>query len=163
MYAQRARGRGFSVSPDAFSSLDSAVLSEMLLSPSSCRIKDQWSHCRGAHEALNGALMCDLEQSPYGTNPCGGQDWPPQMTHGTVVSLERDRSFRIAVGLEHLSCMGLHIWTDTTRTHAQTKLLPFLRRCSENNLKTFGGNGMHLASPSSFMLYVLSNCRRIQK
>ena len=82
-----------------------------------------------------------------------GTDFPPLLTHGHVIALNRDDSWALATPQEHYKSLGFKFPCalgqvfDLIDAPASTR-----KKCA--------GNGMHLMSMACWMAYICANCVR---
>ena len=157
-YVSLAEVQKHKLDPEKIASMDKMELLEMLLPPGGRARFDEWHERRGTVESVGGNMLVHLGQH-FG-HACGGTDWPAQLTRCIITSIPRDTTqWKIATAMEHLGAMGLHVFPSTTTTFPVSKLHTTLQKLGIKfqDIKTIAGNGMHLATQSAFMLYVLSN------
>ena len=157
-YVSLAEVQKHKLDPEKIASMDKMELLEMLLPPGGRARFDEWHERRETVEPLGGNMLVDLGQH-FG-HACGGTDWPAQLTRCIITSIPRDTTqWKIATAMEHLGAMGLHVFPSTTTTFPVSKLHTTLQKLGIKfqDIKTIAGNGMHLATQSALMLYVLSD------
>eukprot|EP00971_Amphidinium_carterae_P288090 5719376-Amphidinium_carterae.1 len=112
--------------------------------------------------SLGGDFIFDCDHHPGSKGSTAGAEVPVNLTHGMVfaVSNFEVESFRLLLAFEQLSAMGVHVYDGMCRDFAQSPLVPALRTLSPIQVKQVLGNGMHLATQSAFMVYVLGHTVR---
>ncbi len=63
---------------------------------------------------------------------------------------------------ELLQAHGFNLFEESS-TNFASNFTPFFSGCSANSVQVLSGNGWHLPSMASWMAYVLSNVRRIDR
>ena len=102
----------------------------------------------------DGCFICDVQQWPDVGCSSYGPQFPCQLTHGTVVSLERRR---IALGLEHLLAQGFHVLPEVSGTF-RSPLTPLFEKMQCESIKRLSGNAINLPAFAAWMVFVLCNC-----
>ena len=100
-------------------------------------------------------LMIDLDHHPSSKGCSTTPQWPVQLSHGTILCLKQDQSWRLATGMEHFFAMGWDIMAEQ-----KTGMVTMLEGLTTSQQKTLSGNSMHLLTQSAFMLFVISSCVR---
>jgi hypothetical protein len=100
----------------------------------------------------------DLEQWPKGGTSVPGQSIPCCLTHGTLYAFAQKR---VVHPLELFQAHGYNTFADPTHPY-HSLVTPLLQTLSSNELDTLVGNGWHLPTMASWILYVLSNTVRVK-
>ena len=138
---------------------DRSFLDEML-PPGALQRLAQYEGNRPAKQGIeSGAFLCDVNQWPEAGCSADGPFFPCQLTHATVVSLNK---MRPAVGLEYLAAQGFHVFPKPGDMHCAVAL-PLLKSLPTEKLVSLSGNSMSLPALSAWMLYALSNIQRVEQ
>ncbi|CAE7249881.1 unnamed protein product [Symbiodinium sp. CCMP2592] len=162
-----AVGRKNNVSTEAVAELvekrDMDQLACLLFPPGGVRRLAEWQDVfleKKAEAPRLRAFLCDVD---HAVGPCGGELWPTQLTHGSIISFQQGDEgggskppWRLATSREHLSALG---W----RMHGGSNLFPVSHMATvlQNleltpaQVKVLAGNSMHLRTQMAFMLYAL--------
>ena len=138
---------------------DRSFLDEML-PPGALQRLAQYEATRPAKQGIeSGAFLCDVQQWPEAGCSTAGPFFPCQLTHATVVSLNK---MRPAVGLEYLAAQGFHVFPKPGDVHSAVAL-PLLKDMPTEKLVALSGNSMSLPALSAWMVYALSNIQRVEQ
>ena len=107
----------------------------------------------------SGAFLCDVNQWPDQGCSTAGPWFPCQLTHATVVSMQK---MRPAVGLEYLAAQGFHVFPKEGDRHVATAL-PVFKELSTEKVVSLSGNSMSLPAMTAWLLYVLSNIQPVER
>ncbi|CAE7239963.1 unnamed protein product [Symbiodinium sp. CCMP2456] len=109
------------------------------------------------------AFLCDVDHAVGGKGPCGGELWPTQLTHGSIISFQRSfhdgdskPAWRLATAKEHLSALGWRMYGGSNLfpvSHMSTVLTNL--QLTPSQVKVLAGNSMHLRTQMAFMLYAM--------
>lgn len=162
-YAQVARRRQNHMELSSMKAMDRTELLSLLISPSQLKTFAEYQELEADLMSPGGAFLADLEQRPS-TASSPGPDFPPQLTHGCVVSFRTNQGGpRLAMGLEHLCAQGFHIFASAGASRRPSHMAQVFGSLSDGQQKRLSGNGIHLAPPlSCWMMFVLSNISRVQ-
>ena len=158
MYRTRATDRG-ALAPEQLSDMTPEEFQAAILPPFAIRHLRGYEAMRADLEADDGTLIVDLEQKQGRAN--AGVDWPTQLTHGLVSMISRDKPFRLAIPMEHLSAMGLHVFPSVCFDRPLSKLVGAVSELTDAGVKTVAGNGMHCETQAAWMSFVLGNTQRL--
>ena len=107
----------------------------------------------------NGAFLCDVNQWPDNGCSTAGPWFPCQLTHATVVSMQK---MRPAVGLEYLAAQGFHVFPKEGDRHVATAL-PLFRQLPTEKVVALSGNSMSLPALTAWLIYVFSNIQPVEQ
>ena len=162
-YSELARGRKFQVTPEdalEFGACGMSRLFEFMLPPGAMLRLQQYQALRAEHPAE--VFIADVDHNANSKGSSAGTVWPVQLTHGTVVVIAANiEDSRVAVGLEHFAAMGFNIFPPQGCALPRSPLYGVLQDLTHRQKKYLAGNGMHLATQAAWMLYILSNCVRV--
>eukprot|EP00435_Cladocopium_sp_Y103_P067844 s676_g30.t1 len=102
------------------------------------------------------AFLCDVDHSP-----AGGELWPTQLTHGSVLSLRQNgdqTTWLLATAKEHLGALGWRMFGDSP-IFPKSKMAKVLDNLdfSPSQVKQLSGNSMHLRTQLAFMMFAIAN------
>ena len=63
--------------------------------------------------------------------------------------------------MEHLGAMGVHLFAKTAKKWPMPKKRAEFEKMSTNDQKFIAGNGFHMQTMGSWMIYIVSNIKRI--
>ncbi len=89
-----------------------------------------------------------------------GSEWPVNLRHGSIFAAKQVKEgvwqWRMGCPFEYLAAMGFHMYPDMSGSWGVSPLRGILEPYSAGQIQSLAGNGMHLVTQASFMLYVLS-------
>jgi hypothetical protein len=160
-YQDLAKSHGHDLSIEKIRTSNPRELLPYLVTPGNVAIFEEHKGRMQSLQSVGGTYIADIHQHP-GAASTPGPDFPSQLRHGMVTSFRQGGEVpRLASGLEHLSAQGFHLFPDTTKDHAFTKMLPIFSRMRDSDLKDVSGNGMHLAPLSAWLVFCLANVAKI--
>jgi hypothetical protein len=157
-YSKLAATRFFKLNPEHVANTPKRDLLQMLLPPGAIARLAEWREASPKLQSENGVLICDVDHSIRAGSQ-GGADWPVQLTHGSIMCLKGDDAdnWNLATGLEHFTAMGFRMHQPELGKFGLSKLRDIIADLPPYKQKALIGNGMHLLTQCSFMLYILAN------
>ena len=130
----------------------------MILAPGVIARMMEYHRYRLAKGFPEKVFIADLEQTLGSRGASCGLDLPVLLTHGQIMNIPADISqWRLACSMEHLLAQGFHTLDNVTSTaNPISKMLRIFESLSIANRKQLSGNGMHLGTQGSWMMYCLS-------
>ena len=126
----------------------------------------EWQDFYSSHSGCPG-YCCDLDHHPESRGSAGGMSFPVQLTHGHILCFSGNQEeWQLATAKEHMCANGFHaVPSATPPEFPLCGLVPVLDSLGlePRQLKELSGNGMNLATQSSWMLYVMANVERIDR
>ena len=155
MYRERADNYGYSLTKEEIEAMSADARADVTLAPyhyNNLQEHREWAATK--FNCVADRIYVDLEQQTgYSTV---GRDIPALAQRSVIasVNLDNDRKeWRVASGEEHLAMQGMHMFAG----YPHSKLASHLRRLDDHEQRRVAGNGMHLATQSSFMIWILAN------
>ena len=105
------------------------------------------------------AFICELDHHP-GCGPRQGPLFPSICAHANMFSVKKQR---IALPSELFLALGLDVFPAVSNNRGASPMLDPLRSLSIRQQKVLAGNSMHIPMMSYWILYVLSNCVRVDE
>lgn len=131
-----------------------------MLPPGASQRLTQYEKMRAEKMSIeDGSFLCDVNQWPETGCSTAGAFFPCQLTHATVVSLNK---MRPAIGLEYLAAQGFRVFSQANAPHRATALEAFKELTTEK-LVQLSGNSMALPAFAAWIVYVLANIQPKQK
>lgn len=101
------------------------------------------------------------------TGPAGGELWPTQLTHASVLSFSTEGenvSWLLATSKEHLSALGWRMYghSDVFPVSKMVKVLDDLQLLP-SQVKQLTGNSMHLRTQLAFMIFAIAHVSQKQR
>ena len=162
-YVHLAANQGRVMQPEDFVGMEAEELCFFCLPPGANLRMQAWLALPNAQKVLNaGRPFCfDVGCHPV-RGGAGGDRFPCQLTHGTVVQAllppgGGPLQLKIATPLEHLQAQG---WNCVNTLCPRTEYMPIFNTLSTCSLKRLSGNGMHLKVEAAWMMYCLGHTVR---
>lgn len=145
--------------PAHLDSIPKKELLRLLLPPGAVQRFNEWMDTASDGCSLGGRYMFDVDHHPNTKGSTGGSDWPVNLRHGTVLSVDSEDadSWKIMTTMEHFASMGFLVFPELQETFSGWSGAQFLTDSSRFQLKRFLGNGMHLVTQAAWMFYVLGH------
>ena len=143
--------------PSNHAELPMSEYMETLVSPSCMlnhRVNDQLraEQC----DSLNGAFLCDLEQSAHrGTTP--GPLVPALSTHSLIYSFKKQR---LAIPSEWFGIQGIDSHSRLWGSRGQSPVVQSTVGVAENTLRGLLGNALYVPVFAAWFLFAMGNCVR---
>lgn len=107
-------------------------------------------------------IFCDVDNHCDFKASYSATELPVLLRHSTVMMITPDADdWRILTGMDHVAGLGFHTTTSTTGDYGMEPVVSILQSLKTCQVKALAGNGMHLCTQSSWMLYVLGNVSRL--
>ena len=151
------RKRGLSLDDDEMNELQGMDLLDTFLPMGAHQRLEAYNLLRDKLQAFDGTYIVDLEQWPNSRAGAAGPYFPSQLTHGSIINVD---TMKYAVGSDHLSANGFHMY-ETTSDNSTSKMAPILARLSGCEQKSLSGNGQSLPAIAAWFLYVF--CHSVRK
>lgn len=163
-YCEYALKQKNHLSPEKIGLTEKAELLRLLLPPGGVQRFYEWLECSSASGG-GGSFMFDLDHHPNSKGSSGGSDWPVNLRHGTVMTVQDHDadSWQLRTTFEHFAAMGFLVFPELCKHFDGYPLKSFLQTFSSSQLKRFLGNGMHLVTQCAWMFYVLGNTSLIDR
>jgi hypothetical protein len=156
-----AAAQGYHVTAQELDTVDEDELLRMMFPPGGVQRFKEWmakfsNQAEGSH-----TLLFDMDHHPDTRGTTAGEDRPVNLRHGTLIAAKRDQGgavkWRLATGLDFLTAMGFHAFPQVAGQWGLSPMMPILSHLKNNQLHSLIGNGMHLVTQATWMVYVLSN------
>ena len=177
-YARLSRNQGHHLDAREIAKVPRDELLRMVLPPGGVQRFREWLQIinDGDCSSLGGVSIFDLEHHPSSKGSSLGSDWPVALRHSNVARVQAlgkiprlpavgdsegdfdigGIDWRLAIPLENLAACGWHIYDGMSGSWGTTPMKQVLCQLSPFKLLSLVGNGMHLATQSSWLFYVLS-------
>ena len=142
--------------------LEADELMETLLPSYSLAIRQRYKKLQHKLSSLGGAFLADVEQNP-GAAAAAGLYVPCLLTHGLLMSFEHQAQPQpvIFTATEHMTAQGAHLVESMLEDYPAIQIAPILNNLSARQLKKLAGNGMHFHVVAAWLVFCLSNSRRV--
>ena len=159
-YCKLAATQGFHLHPSDIPNIPKDELLRMILPPGGVQRFQEWLKDNDKKGSLGGTLLFDAAHHVHAKGSTSGTDWPVNLRHGTVVAAHWEQdgkcSWKVACPFEYLVAMGFHMFPEMAHSWGLSPLHSVLSDYSAAHIQHLVGNGMHLVTQASFMLYTLS-------
>ena len=161
-YAELAATQGNHMPIQELKELEADELLETMLPAYSLLIHQKYKKVQHRLSSLGGAFLADLEQSP-GNASSPGPYCPCLLTHGSLMSFEHPGQPQpvIFTAREHMTAQGAHLVESTLHDYPAIQIASSLNSLSARALKKRAGNGMHFHMIAAWLVFCLSNIRRV--
>lgn len=156
-YSSLANSRKFATSLAEITAMPKDEVLTRVLPPGGIQRMRDWHERMESLTGHAGLLVADLDHNTT-AGSSAGLDWPVQLTHGSICLLKENiTDWRLATGLECFGAMGFNMHPHDDCKFPRSKLFPYLKQLPPYQQKMLSGNGMHLLTQASFVMYVLAN------
>ena len=169
LYQELALIQGNRMTEDELQALSKEEFLEAMLPSYQLTIRKRYHKLQAEHSSLGGCFIADIEQNPS-TGASASADVPCLLTHGTLMLFEElglgsplgsNERPTIFTALEHLTCQGCHLSESTTSDFPALAIAGILNGLSPRVIKKLAGNAVHFHMVAAWMMFVLSNVKRI--
>lgn len=159
-YCRLAAEKGHHITPDMIDTINPDELLRMILPPGGMQRYKAWMASFNENASLGGTMLFDSDHNADQKGSTAGTDWPVNLRHGKVFAAKKTQQgcvWTLGLPFEHLSAMGFHMYPEMAGKWGLSVLHGLLQDLSPCQMQGLTGNGMHLVTQASWMMYVLSN------
>jgi hypothetical protein len=139
-YLDLARIQKFHFTAKVVKDMDRMELLQSIVPPGKFQRYKMWiEHLDKVYDRES--VMFDVDHHCETKGGMAGPDWPVSLRHGCVLNLHRGTdgkfdptSWRLAVGKEHLSALGYHLYADSLGSFPRSKMGPIFDSLPSSSL-----------------------------